>query len=78
MPIITQQYLTVVYIICTGLRNRGGNAPPNCEVGGGKCPPCPPSSAAYVPSWVRPVSQEILLLGNFVAATEFPRKYCSA
>ena len=36
MPIMTQQYLTVVYIICTGLRNRGGNAPP-----------ATPSSAAY-------------------------------
>jgi len=31
MPIMTQQYLTAVYIICTGLGNRGG-----------KCPPCPP------------------------------------
>jgi len=33
---MTQQYLTAVYIIRTGLGNRGG-----------KCPPCPPSSAAY-------------------------------
>jgi len=28
MPIMTQQYLTVVYIICTGLRNGGGQYPP--------------------------------------------------
>ena len=27
MPIMTQQYLTVVYIICTGLRNRGAMPP---------------------------------------------------
>ena len=45
MPIMTQQYLTVVYIICTGLQNRGGNAPPTVKLGaqlGGQMPPCPP------------------------------------
>ena len=36
MPIMTQQYLTAVYIIRTGLGNRGGNFPPS-----------PPSSTAY-------------------------------
>jgi len=37
MPIMTQQYLTAIYIMYTyWLGNRGG-----------KCPPCPPSSAAY-------------------------------
>ena len=42
MPIITQQYLTVVYITCTGLRNRGGNAPPTVKLGGANAPPAPP------------------------------------
>jgi len=41
MPIMTQQYLTVVYIMCTGLRNRGGNAPPTVKLGG-QVPPLPP------------------------------------
>jgi len=49
MPILTQQYLTVVYILYVLGWEMGGQCPPNCEVrGGGKCPPCPPpSSAAY-------------------------------
>jgi len=46
MPIMTQQYLPVVYIICTGLRKKGGAMPPQLWSWGGKCPP-PPSSAAY-------------------------------
>ena len=47
MPIMTQQYLTVVYIICTGLRNRGGNAPPTVKLGG-QMPPLFPSPVRII------------------------------
>jgi len=50
MPIMTQQYLTAVYIIVLGREIGGGNAPQTVKLGGeanAPPPPFPPSSAAY-------------------------------